>query len=105
MSVLIKGMDKPDYCDVCPYAFCHLDTNNCPIVAIPDHGDLIDRDAYLDKLRTVEDDGVWMYAAAASVSVMPAVIPAERSKSPCDDCDYRSDVGCSWCRRFERSRK
>lgn len=122
VSVLIKGMEMPTACSKCDcgngdYGFCqitrdswwHIDPStermdNCPLVPIPDHGDLIDRDAYLDKLRTVEDDGVWMYAAAASVSVMPAVIPAERSeKSICDNCDERSDVGCSWCKWVERS--
>lgn len=96
MSVLIKGAKPPSGCRWCYFnedCKCALivgcdpdDTNgtqrrkDCPLIELPDHGDLIDRDAYLNKLNTVEDDGVWMYAAAASVSVMPVVIPAERSE-------------------------
>ena len=47
MGVYIKGMKKPENCEICPYAFCHLDTRNCPIIELPDHGDLIDRDALI----------------------------------------------------------
>lgn len=43
MSVFIKGMKKPENCEVCPYPFCHLDTRNCPIREIPEkHGPLVD---------------------------------------------------------------
>ena len=43
MSVLIRNMEMPENCEVCPHAFCHLDTNNCPLVALPEkHGRLID---------------------------------------------------------------
>ena len=45
MSVLIEGMKKPDNCDICPYAFCHL-VNDCPIIDVPTpYGRLIDADA------------------------------------------------------------
>ncbi len=114
MSVLIKGLKLPKDRAIKVairgddgIASVYLDEGKADyysVIELPDHGDLIDRDAYLDKLRTVEDDGVWMYAAAASVSVMPAVIHAERSEaSICDNCDERSDAGCSWCKRMERS--
>ncbi len=66
MSILIKGMEKPETCSKCP--FCQFDgldlklrclvtdediffdakkkrAGNCPLVEIPPHGDLIDRDA------------------------------------------------------------
>ena len=64
MSVLIKGMKMPQNCDSCPmlyeYRFCALTDDhassiewkmeekrmpNCPLIELPDHGDLIDRDA------------------------------------------------------------
>ena len=78
MSVLIKGMKKPDNCEICPYAFCHLDTRNCPIVELPDHGDLIDRDILLSKIQK------WYWEAIETVKRMPDVIPAERSEDEAD---------------------
>lgn len=106
MSILIKGMAMPTTCLECwncdrnfrdeegePIKdwMCLLlfeqvgdstktRLNGCPLIEIHDHGDLVDRDAYLDKLRTVEDEGMWAYGAAASISTMPVVIPAERSE-------------------------
>jgi hypothetical protein len=88
MSVLIKGMKKPDNCEVCPYAFCHLDTRNCPIVDLPDHGDLIDRDAfrktmYHDAFETDSDlqkweSGCWIRYKMFErmVETAPTIIPA-----------------------------
>lgn len=85
MSVLIKGMEKPDNCEVCPYAFCHLDTKNCPIIELPDHGDLIDRDV-LDRLAVQ----VWLHNSDGNDAMeelihklreeVSAVILAERSE-------------------------
>lgn len=68
MSVLIKGMKMPQNCDSCPmlyeYRFCALTDDhassiewkmeekrmpNCPLIELPDHGDLID----------VEQQGIW----------------------------------------------
>lgn len=84
MSVLIKGMKKPDNCEVCPYAFCHLDTRNCPIVEIQNHGDLIDRDelkepvgSYLPLKWTYEYGHIITWE---DIITAPAVIPAERGE-------------------------
>lgn len=88
MSVLIKGMKKPDNCEICPYAFCHLDTRNCPIVAIPDHGDLIDRRALKKSLinegETIGIDGFSIEGLSTddvcyAIENAPVVIQAERS--------------------------
>lgn len=68
MSVLIKGMEVPKSCYVCPFcdyvsARCdavkgtpytptsRYDTRAewCPLVPVPDHGDLIDRDKLREK--------------------------------------------------------
>ena len=69
MSVLIRGMEMPDNCYVCPFMFHQrrapevwctaienhwLDLrkvlscdrhNNCPLISVPEHGRLIDADA------------------------------------------------------------
>ena len=62
MSILIKGMEMPTSCDVCRFAvdgWCYvclpeskverkrITTNYCPLVPVPPHGDLIDRDALI----------------------------------------------------------
>lgn len=62
MSVYIKGMEMPDSCHVCVAGYggcCYVappesdgvcpDSGRadfCPLVPVPPHGDLIDRDAY-----------------------------------------------------------
>ena len=69
MSILIKGMEMPESCFDCPishFAYCRtiacgitgktisasdyekMRLDNCPLVPIQEHGDLIDRDALLD---------------------------------------------------------
>ena len=90
MSVLIKGIHIPIGCAVCFYnrdARCLLlpgsgcdETNgaqrreNCPIIELPDHGDLIDRDILLSKVQK------WYWEALETVKRMPPVIPAETSE-------------------------
>ena len=62
MSVLIKGLEMPTNCFLCPLSvlnenrlFFEVTKNEvlrakidaeCPLVPVPPHGDLIDRDAY-----------------------------------------------------------
>ena len=111
MSILIKGMTMPK---TCMYGGCPIDGKycdlwwkmgggeygrhrDCPLVEIPDHGDLIDRDAI--HVRTMD---YWDLRDALDDA--PVVIPAERSEAGlCDDCDERNVVSCSRCRRMERS--
>ena len=58
MSVLIKGMKMPKSCLLCAFGNefgeCCVNmeiedesemTHSCPLIELPDHGDLIDRDA------------------------------------------------------------
>ena len=95
MSVLIKGMKMPQNCDACPmlyeYRLCALTDDhassiewkteekrmpNCPLIELPDHGDLIDRDAlpkYTGYALSAND-------VANAVINANAVIPAERSE-------------------------
>lgn len=113
MSVLIKGAKPPSGCAWCYFnddskcaliVGCDYDETNgakrrtdCPLIELPNHGDLIDRDALVD-------DVFWDEYEFEFITEAPVVIPAERNgESLCDNCDERSDVGCSWCKRMERS--
>ena len=67
MSVLIKGMEMPKYCYTCPAydyikSFCcvlrtkviNLNDNrykDCPLIAVPTHGRLIDADELKKNMR------------------------------------------------------
>ena len=95
MSVLIKGMQMPSVCDCCwaldesgDYPMCRMTgetrgynfrvrekrMDRCPLIELPDHGDLIDRDVLLSKVQK------WYWEALETVKRMPTVIPAERSE-------------------------
>lgn len=68
MSVLIKGMEMPTNCFLCPLSvlsenrlFCELTSDevvrakidsDCPLVEIPPHGRLIDADAPISLVDT-----------------------------------------------------
>ena len=78
------------------------------IIPLPDHGDLIDRDEAADDACLIWGRNSSGDDAAQEIiehlRKMEAVIPADRSEaSPCDNCDERNDVGCSWCKMMERS--
>ena len=97
MSVLIKGAKPPSGCRWCYFnedskcaliVGCDFDDTNgtqrrkdCPLVELPDHGDLIDRDALMARKGSAYDiDGHELYAVGTGTILrMPAVIPAERS--------------------------
>lgn len=97
MSVLINGLDMPKGCLGCPcinakYNECMIlqrrVTNvmtrmtDCPLIELPDHGDLIDRDALMKHKGSAYDiEGHELYAVGTGTILrMPAVIPAERSE-------------------------
>ena len=58
-DILIRGMGKPKSCNACMfdvYGLCLINkyleaedelTHDCPLVELPPHGDLIDRDAFV----------------------------------------------------------
>ena len=112
MSILITSLDKPDRCVVCPLfkstmtgerlckgkaiMFGEEDTewlvkttpNWCPIVEIPPHGDLIERDALKRKCQRLSTEA-WKTKSIAPVGLTmnqfidfveeaPSVIPAEK---------------------------
>ena len=53
---------------------------DCPIVEIPEHGDLIDRDAHLSNVRKSSPRWMWYREILETLEQMPVVIPAERSE-------------------------
>ena len=88
MSILIEGMEMPTDCNDCRFAvdgWCYaygkpnidaLDndgiTNFCPLVHVPPHGDLIDRDEI--KYDWDEDNQAWGY----DIHSAPTIIPADK---------------------------
>ncbi len=97
MSILIKGMEMPQNCCECPinlylckhgyeYLIQHRElydkrADDCPLVSVPPHGDLIDRDALSvvswkeDEVEDTFDSGVLF--ALDRVDALPTIIPAE----------------------------
>lgn len=91
MSVLFKGMKMPKSCWECRCRDCedfcvllNVDCtetygkrlDNCPLIELPDHGDLIDRDALC--VRGGRNCGKTFLAELLKNA--PVVILAERSK-------------------------
>lgn len=99
MSILIVGNSMPEYCCRCPchndeYDICNLDKylligyealmekkpNKCPLVEVPEHGDLIDRDDLLKyikrklKGKSYEEAVSFMYT---TLKAYPVVIEAD----------------------------
>lgn len=105
MSILIKGAMPPSGCAFCHFNVdskcalipgCNYDETNgwqrrddCPLVELPAHGDLIDREyaiasacsGIIRALPTTEDGEDWIRVEEVrqSLKSVPAVIPAERS--------------------------
>lgn len=103
MSVLIKGMKMPKGCLGCPcinakYNECMIlqrrttdvmtRMTDCPLIELPDHGDLVERDALEKELIELSDDEwnkktgtSWSRAFEEAADVVynaPVIIPAER---------------------------
>ena len=99
-GVYIPGMEMPTSCDVCwalddygDYPRCRITEeqrgynfpvrekrmDGCPFVAVPDHGDLIDRDELLKhKGNCYDEQGHLLYAVGTgNILLMPTVIDAE----------------------------
>lgn len=86
-DILIKGMEMPKSCSWCfCMASCKLWKNimapefnrhrNCPLVPVPAHGDLIDRDVLIKKARTQFD---WNDVVdVEDIANAPTIIPATK---------------------------
>lgn len=97
MSILIKGAKPPSGCAFCYFnddskcaliPGCNYDETNgwqrrddCPLIELPDHGDLIDRDAVKPKDCHGCPYNGGCYAHDL-LNDSPVVIPAERGLSP-----------------------
>ena len=101
MSVLILDMKLPKTCAECewsrysfPNAWCgrtHKTTDIeiakngrpdwCPLIPVPPHGDLIDRDVAYDKIAEQEGGNyVDMDAVGMGLNETPTIIPAEEGE-------------------------
>ena len=92
MSVLIKGLKMPEKCNECWFCvdgeYCeaineyfHEKPKSCPLVELPDHGDLIDRDELLKSsvpFVTASFGCSQEFIAKGNITNAAAVIKAER---------------------------
>lgn len=98
MGLFIKNMEMPESCYYCPFAdgswgcspphkkrclitgkdmpvderFVQQNQVKCPIIEVPPHGDLIDRDALTEVFSECHDDWV-----KHQVEIAPTIIEAE----------------------------
>lgn len=98
-GVYIKGMEMPESCRECPLikpihhtSYCQILGKNCgdikkrnklcPLVEVPDHGDLIDRDVLMKyKASAYDINDHELYAVGTGTILrMPAVIPADNGE-------------------------
>ena len=103
MSILIKGMEMPKCCLLCPLSvlngerlYCEVTKDevlrakkpsDCPLVPVPPHGDLIDRgyaiatacSGRIRVLPTTEDGERWIRVEEVRESIKnaPTILPAE----------------------------
>ena len=95
MGVYIKNMEMPDGCVVCPFfienrhnrgddSLCRASGKEakcgCPLVPVPPHGDLIDRQALLKLIEDPDDVGWVGYIDALDITCAPTIIPAEEGE-------------------------
>lgn len=89
-DILIRGMEMPKSCGYCPLRYeardgdeCYLGASlteyqkrpdDCPLVPVPPHGDLIDRDALMDSDGDLWD-GMWGWSGV-KIANAPTIIPA-----------------------------
>lgn len=89
MSILIKGMEMPECCGYCPFEYknyCMAKPSlrvesadrhpDCPLISVPPHGDLIDRDALMKGegryIISFGKEGI----DVAEIERAPTIIPA-----------------------------
>ena len=99
MSILIKGMEMPEHCGYCRFRYdgiCHAlqktqyNKEDCPLVTVPPHGDLIDRgyaiatacSGRIRELPTTEDGERWIRVEEVrdSIKNAPTIIPADEGE-------------------------
>lgn len=84
-DILIRGMEMPEHCGYCRFRYdgiCHAlqktqySMDECPLVPVPTHGDLIDRDALMKGegryIISFGKEGI----DVAEINRAPTIIPA-----------------------------
>lgn len=99
MAILIKGMEMPKSCFECPFmlhrCFCLVNPrieftdeeyselkgrySGCPLVPVPAHGDLIERDKLREK-EFVNDGDAYAVVMSRDIRNAPTIIPASESE-------------------------
>lgn len=96
MGIYLPNMEMPESCAFCRFygAYCYAkgdedahSTAPCPLVPVPPHGDLIDRDEYRDEFMNgvyaLCSDDSDNYRANAIIDLFdkaPTVIPADKEE-------------------------
>lgn len=142
MGVYIKDMQMPKTCGECEFfawkrgvgQYCAINNKitfhvtlddfdvgykrngTCPLVLIPSHGDLIDREALIkalhawfddDEVHAFEKDAYWHHGVVMKIiNEVPTILPAEESEMDKRGCppdynggfcaDYNVDCKACW---------
>lgn len=105
MSVLIKGMEMPKSCGYCPLKYCTMEgdecmfnarftvyqkrPDDCPLIPVPDHGELIDRDELMkfpiridhyDKEHGDKHFVLGIESVMEYIEYAPTIIPTEEGE-------------------------
>ena len=88
MSVIVSGMEMPEHCGYCRFRYdgiCHAlqktqySMEECPLVPIPEHGDLIDHNAL--KIAVMDCNAEtrldFLKHAMDCINKAPVVIPSD----------------------------
>ena len=97
MSIIIKGMEMPKSCAKCDllgeygcvfigavgYALTEgRRSEDCPLVELPEHGDLIDRDALLNRIDAYVCGSMdSKFIKNEIIKEMPVIVPAEKGET------------------------
>ena len=91
MGIYLPNMEMPNDCIVCPlgwngcnhqhdFVYMGERPSDCPLIPVPPHGDLIDRDAIPYNKIMLEDDDFYYGVTKPYIDRMPTIITAEEGK-------------------------
>lgn len=72
-GIYIKNAKKPRCCCQCHYGIENCDWDHCPIIFVPDHGDLIDADELIAGHNGIFDNCMF----PSDVREEPVLIPGD----------------------------
>ena len=78
-GIYIPRMEKPKNCRECPFLYVTIicdGTKDCPLIPVPEHGRLIDADAFLDDLLFPSKQ--FEQGMRELVGDAPTIIPADK---------------------------